>query len=76
MAKKKELSAERIVILDFRKGKVYIRFVPMSMVEKDADEIVYYFAPKLNLHHNDCQYMVVNSMDYLDDNTLLNNFSK
>ena len=62
-------SAERIVILDFRTGKVFIRKVPMALIESDADEIVAHFENELEIHGNDCQYMVVNDNDFMDDNT-------
>ena len=63
---KKELSVERIVILDFRTGKVFVRFVPLDMIESDADEIAMYFENELKIHVNDCQYMIVNDEDFLD----------
>ena len=61
-----EKSAERIVILDFFSGKVFIRFVPIDMIEADANDIVAYFENELKIHADDCQYMVVNDADFLD----------
>ncbi len=66
---KKEKSAERIVILDFRTGKVHIRPVPMSMIEEDAEVIVNYYEDILDIHSSDCTYMLVNDDDYMDDTT-------
>lgn len=63
-------SAERIVILDFTRGKVFIEFVPMSMIEADANEIVISLESKLGIKESECQYMVVNDDDFITDNTL------
>ena len=63
---KKELSAERIVILDFRTGKVFVRYVPLDMIELGADEIAMYFENELEIHVDDCQYMIVNDAEFLD----------
>lgn len=59
-------STEKIVILDFSTGKVFIRPVPIALIEKDADEIVDFFEPLLGIRATDCQYMVVNGDDFLD----------
>lgn len=66
------LSAERIVILDASTGKVFVRFVPQSMIELDGDEILEYFAPKLGLSVSDCTFMVVNDDDFINDDTQSN----
>jgi hypothetical protein len=63
-----ELSAERMVILDFNAGALVIRFIPLSMIEWDADEIMSAMEDEWNVRTSDCEYMVVN--EYLiDDNT-------
>ena len=59
-------STERIVILDFETGKVFIRFVPADMLESDASEIAMFFEKELKIHIDDCQYMLVNDDDFLE----------
>lgn len=65
-----EKSAERIVILNSATGQVLIRFVPLDMIENDANEIVEFFAIQEGFKESDCQYMVVNDDDFIDDTTV------
>jgi len=59
---------EKIVILDFNLGKVYIRPVPTKMLELDANEIVSKMGKKLGIKETSCYYMVVNDNgDFLDE---------
>lgn len=67
MENKKEKSAEKIVILDAEHGKVFIRSVPLEQIEWDANEIVEAMAEKLEIRESNCQYMVVNDEDFLDE---------
>ena len=64
----KEISNEKIIILDFNSGKVFIRNVPIKMIELDADEIVRKFERILGIKEKDCQYMVVNGDDFININ--------
>lgn len=70
---KKELSAERIVILDAGEGKVYVRFVPTSMIEEDGDDVLEFLIEKelgqYGVRASDCTYMLVNGDDFINDNT-------
>lgn len=61
---------ERIVILDSENGKVYVRQVPESMLEDDGDLILQHFADKENFRSGECDFMIVNDDDYLDDTTV------
>jgi len=61
---------KRIIILDFRTGKVFVRAVPTDMTE--ADEVANYYENELGTHTNDCQYMITPEEKWLDDNTTQN----
>jgi len=60
-----DLSSERIVILDASTGKAYVLFVPLGMIEWEADEIMEYFEEALNVKTSDCEYMLVNDIDFI-----------
>lgn len=57
---------ERITILDFASGKVFIREVPEDMIEKDAEDVFAYYAGALGLRESDCTYMISNDDDFID----------
>lgn len=64
---KNEKSAKKIVILDFCTGKVFIRSIPLEMIELDASEIVENMSDDLGISENDCQYMVVHNDDFISN---------
>lgn len=56
-------------ILDFNAGAVVIRFVPLSMIEMDADEIMSEMEEEWGVREKDCHYMVSGDA-MVDDNTI------
>lgn len=58
-----------MVILDFSSGTVVIRFIPMSMIEMDAGDIMLEMQDEWGVKESDCQYMAVGTNDYIDDTT-------
>ena len=51
----------KIVILDFQSGIVYVREVSKESQVDESEDIMAYYADKLGLHADDCQYMLTDS---------------
>lgn len=64
---------KRIVILDQRTGKIFIREITKQIEQEGEifEDLIDYFEDELKIHSSDCSWMITDLKDYLDDNTKL-----
>lgn len=49
---------DKIVIMDYSTGTVYIKDVPSKFDNSQGDEIMEYFCNELDIREKDCYYMI------------------
>lgn len=49
---------KKITILDYQSATVYVRNIPPEIENNEGDDILEYFAEKMNLQSSDCMYML------------------